>query len=116
MIHGLAFANLLRFVLAADQNFAWDMFSFSLGLETGQILVVLAILLLAQLFIGVLKIPRRIWAIVVSLVVLGFAIQMATERWPKEKKGRRRTETGAVLIQKNHWPTVPVNSDAIQCA
>ena len=48
LIHGLAFANNLRFIIAQDQSFAWSMFSFSLGLELGQILVVFLILLLAQ--------------------------------------------------------------------
>ncbi len=83
LIHGLAFANILRMILAADQSFALSMFSFSLGLETGQILVVLLILLLAQLFINLLKVDRRHWVIFVSATVFALALKMALERWPK---------------------------------
>src|SRR5947209_2927671 len=45
LIHGLAFANTLRMIIAEDQSFALSMFSFSVGLELGQILVVLIILI-----------------------------------------------------------------------
>lgn len=80
LIHGLAFANVLRMILAEDQNFALSMFSFSLGLESGQILVVIFIILLAQVFIQLLRVSRRDWVMVVSAMVLGLALKMAVER------------------------------------
>ncbi|MGE5520383.1 MAG: HupE/UreJ family protein [Candidatus Dadabacteria bacterium] len=80
LIHGLAFANTLRMILASDQSFALSMFSFSLGLESGQILVVITVLLLSQLFIGLLHINRKMWVIFLSLIVIAFAIQMIVQR------------------------------------
>lgn len=82
LIHGLAFANTLRMILAPEQSFALSMFSFSMGLETGQILIVFIILLLSQFFIGILKIKRRDWVIFLSAIVFGLAMQMAIQRWP----------------------------------
>jgi hypothetical protein len=82
LIHGLAFANTLRMIIAEDQSFALSMFSFSVGLELGQILIVFLILLLAQLFIGLLKVERRNWVIFVSAAVMALAVEMAVERWP----------------------------------
>ncbi|MGZ8536962.1 MAG: HupE/UreJ family protein [Flavisolibacter sp.] len=82
LIHGLAFANSLRFIIAQDQSFAWSMFSFSLGLELGQILVVFLILLLTQFFISVLKVNRRDWVIFISAAVFALALEMAVERYP----------------------------------
>lgn len=82
LIHGMAFANTLKMILASDQSFAFSMFSFSLGLELGQILVVVALLLLAQLAVVVLGLKRSLWVTVVSLVVMAFALQMAIERFP----------------------------------
>ena len=82
LIHGLAFANILRFMIAEDQNFGWSMFSFSVGLELGQILIVFLILLLAQLFVQIIKLPRRMWVFLISLTVAGFALEMVIERWP----------------------------------
>jgi len=75
LIHGLAFANVLRLILAPEQSFALSMFSFSVGLESGQILIVFLILLLSQFFIGVLKIQRLHWVIFLSAVVFGLAME-----------------------------------------
>jgi len=86
LIHGLAFANVLRLILAPEQSFALSMFSFSVGLESGQILIVFLILLLSQFFIGVLKIQRLHWVIFLSAVVFGLAMEMALQRLPWKKK------------------------------
>ena len=87
LIHGLAFAQTLKWILAEDQSFIVAWLSFSVGLELGQILVVLLILLLAQVFVGFLKLNRRYWTMIVSIVVFILALQMAIVRWPwKEKK------------------------------
>ncbi len=83
LIHGLAFANVLRMVLASDQNFALSMFSFSAGLELAQILIVLVVLLLAHVFISIVKIKRRTWVVIISGLVLFMGLKMAAERWSK---------------------------------
>jgi hypothetical protein len=95
LIHGLAFANTLRLLLATDQSFALSMFSFSVGLEAGQILVVLVILLISQLLIGVLNVDRRHWVIFLSAAVFSLSLQMAIERWPWQN-----TEQASVLPAK----------------
>lgn len=90
LIHGLAFAKTLKFILAEDQSFWTAWISFSVGLELGQILVVLLILLLAQLVVGIIKLNRHYWVIIISVVVLGLALEIAIDRWPwKEKKHMR---------------------------
>lgn len=86
LIHGLAFANTLRMILAYDQSFAWSMFSFSVGLETGQILIVFIILFLSQFFIGILKIQRLHWVIFLSAAVFSVSLEMALQRWPWHEK------------------------------
>jgi hypothetical protein len=86
LVHGLAFANTLRMILANDQSFAWSMFSFSLGLECAQIGVVLLILLLCQGIVGLLKVERRHWVIFLSAVVFGLASKMALQRWPAKEE------------------------------
>lgn len=82
LIHGLAFANTLRMIIAEDQSFALSMFSFSVGLELGQILIVLIILVFSYLFINLIKISRREWVIFVSAAVFALALEMAITRWP----------------------------------
>src|SRR5215203_3078907 len=89
LIHGLAFANTIRMVIAADQSFALSMFSFSVGLELGQLIIVISILVLAQFFVGYVKISRRNLVIFLSIAVMALALQMAIERWPKEQRHRK---------------------------
>src|SRR2546423_1359244 len=84
LIHGLAFANTLRMIIAHDQNFALSMFSFSVGLELGQILVVLIILIFSQFLISMLKVNRRNWVIFISAAVFALALEMAIQRWPNK--------------------------------
>lgn len=80
LIHGMAFAETLRMMLGTDQSFALSMFSFSLGLELGQVLVVFVVLLLAQLFVAIIKVNRRDWVLFISAAVMALAVEMAVER------------------------------------
>lgn len=82
LVHGLAFAETLRMLLATDQSFALSMFSFSLAIEAAQLLIVLIILLIAQVLIEAVKIDRRHWVIFLSAAVFSLSVQMAIERWP----------------------------------
>ncbi len=85
LIHGLAFANTLRMILGPDQNFVLSMFSFTTGLELGQILIVFIVLLLSQLFIVIFKIQRLHWVIFLSAAVFALATEMALQRLPMLK-------------------------------
>lgn len=80
LVHGLGFANTLRFILAKDQNFGWALFGFNVGLEAGQIIIVLVVLLLAQLVVQYGKVQRRDWVIFISAAVFSLALKMAIER------------------------------------
>jgi hypothetical protein len=82
LIHGMGFANAVRFAMAKDQSLGWSLFGFNLGLEAGQICVVIAILLLTQIIIALFKVSRREWVIFLSAAVFSLAVKMALERWP----------------------------------
>ena len=103
LIHGLAFAQTLKWLLAEDQSFVAAWLSFSVGLELGQILVVLLILLFAELLVGLLRLKRHHWVSLVSVVVFALAMQMAIDRWPwKAKKDRPMATQGThALSEKN---------------
>ena len=82
LIHGMGFANAIRIMLAQDQNLGWGLFGFNVGLEAGQILVVLLILLLSILFLNLIKIKRRDWIFFLSSGIFALSVKMAIERWP----------------------------------
>lgn len=82
LIHGMGFANSIRFMMAKDQNLGWSLFGFNLGLEAGQIVVVLVILLLGYLAVQKVRVQRREWVIFLSAGVFSLALKMALERIP----------------------------------
>lgn len=81
LIHGLGFANALRFMLAKDQSLGWSLLSFNVGLEAGQIAVVIFLLLLAHIFIFYLNVNRRYWVLFISAGVLVVSLRMMADRF-----------------------------------
>src|SRR5258706_16276650 len=66
LIHGMGFANAIRFMLAKDQSLGWGLFGFNVGLEAGQIVVVSIILLASWIVLVLLRINRRDWVLFYS--------------------------------------------------
>lgn len=82
LVHGMGFANTIRFLLAKDQSLFTGLLGFNVGLEVGQIVVVATILLVAEAITSTLKINRREWVIFLSAAVFSLAAQMMIERFP----------------------------------
>jgi hypothetical protein len=82
LIHGMGYANAIRFSLAKGQGFGISLFSFNLGLEIGQIFVVLLLLLLTYIITKLPWVSRRNWVIAISALVFVISLQMAVERFP----------------------------------
>ncbi|MBA2251012.1 MAG: HupE/UreJ family protein [Chitinophagaceae bacterium] len=82
LIHGMGFANSLRFMLAHDQKIALPLLSFNAGLEAGQIIIVTIILIISFAALNLLKAPRKIWIWLLSLLAFILALKMSVERWP----------------------------------
>jgi len=82
LVHGMGFANSIRFMLASDQSIGWGLFGFNIGLEVGQIAVVLSILLFSTILVALFKVNRRDWVIFASAGIFGLALKMALERIP----------------------------------
>jgi hypothetical protein len=82
LIHGMGFANTIRFMLASDQQIGTGLVGFNIGLEAGQIVVVLLILLVEYLLVRYVKVSKRIWVFLLSAGTFAFALKMAIERLP----------------------------------
>jgi hypothetical protein len=83
LIHGMGFANTIRFMLAKDQNIAIPLLSFNVGLEVGQIVVVAFILLLSFLLVNKLKLKRQWWVWGLSTCAIIISVNMMVDRWPR---------------------------------
>ena len=81
-IHGLGFANSIRFMLAGNQTIGFGLLGFNLGLEAGQIVCVTIILLSAYLVINIAGVKRKSWILALSTVTILWAVKFAIERVP----------------------------------
>jgi hypothetical protein len=80
LIHGMGYANAIRFSLSREQHLGWSLFSFNLGLEIGQIFVVLLLLLLTWVFTRTTVISRKQWVMGLSALILVLSFQLALDR------------------------------------
>jgi hypothetical protein len=82
LVHGLGFANTIRFMLATDQSIAMPLLSFNIGLEAGQIVLVTFILLLSYALVNKAALPRQWWVWLLSATALIISAIICIQRWP----------------------------------
>lgn len=80
LIHGMGFSNYLRSLLGDD--LLLPLFSFNIGLELGQLLVVAVIFLVQFALINAISVKHKYWNLVVSLVAGGISLLLAAQRIP----------------------------------
>ncbi|MRS60526.1 HupE/UreJ family protein [Larkinella terrae] len=76
LIHGMGFSNYLRSLLGQQSSILKPLFAFNLGLEFGQIFIVLAVLALAFVLVELLSVRRHDWNLIVSGIVAGMALSL----------------------------------------
>ena len=82
LIHGLGFANYIRFILSKEESLFWPLLGFNTGLEAGQV-VVAAILLAILYFIGRASAKAFNYSpIIVSVITAIWALVFAIQRFP----------------------------------
>lgn len=82
LIHGLGFSNYLKSLLGKDTSIINQLLAFNIGLEIGQLLIVVAVLLLSVICIQGFKFPRREYLLFSSGAIFGISLIMALERIP----------------------------------
>jgi hypothetical protein len=76
LIHGLAFSSYFKQITSGLESKLLPMLEFALGVEAGQIIVVLVVLVVSFLFQTVFRFNKRDWIMVISAIVLGIAIHI----------------------------------------
>ena len=82
LIHGMGFANTARMMLAKEQNLLTPLLGFNIGLELGQIVVVIAFLMLLFVVIKIFRVHKKDWIMFISSGVFALALKMTLERLP----------------------------------
>ena len=80
LIHGMGFSNYLRSLLGNE--LLLPLFSFNIGLEIGQLLVVALIFLLQFALIQTIRLKPKHWNLVVSVIAGGVSLLLAAQRLP----------------------------------
>ena len=78
-IHGMGFANYFRALLMDESSILIPLLGFNLGIELGQLLFVLLVLVVAYVITNWLKMPQRDWNIFVSGGGFSLALVLAIE-------------------------------------
>jgi hypothetical protein len=81
LIHGMAFSNQLRSLLGTDTSVTTPLLAFNVGLEFGQVLIVIVALLVSGIVVNVTGIKRRDWTMFLSSAIFGIAFMMAIDRF-----------------------------------
>lgn len=79
LIHGMDFSNYFRALIMGSSSIIKPLFGFNLGIELGQLLVVLIITGIAFFFLNVVKVKHREWTLFISGAAAGMAILSMAE-------------------------------------
>ncbi len=80
LIHGMGFSTMLRAVLAGSDSLGMPLLAFNLGLEFGQIIVVVLFSALAVLTVEFAGAGRRDWKIAISAAIAGMSLLLLSDR------------------------------------
>jgi len=84
LIHGMGFSNFFRSTLmpGEENQLVQQLLAFNIGVELGQITIVLFILLISFLAFNLAKVKQREWMLFISGGAAGVSLIMALERIP----------------------------------
>lgn len=81
-IHGMGFSTFLKSLLGQETNILLPLLAFNLGLECGQIVIVVIVLSLTSIMVRFAGFQRRDWALILSSIALGIALTLMLKNNP----------------------------------
>jgi len=76
LIHGMGFSNYLRSLLGKEESIWQPLLAFNIGLEIGQLMIVLIVLIISSLMLDIFRIKKHNWNLILSGIVLGIALTL----------------------------------------
>jgi hypothetical protein len=80
LIHGMGFSTYLKSLLGKEESILGPLFTFNVGLELGQLLIVSIILIFSFIFVYLLKVKRMRYVQIGSGIAIAFALNMVLDR------------------------------------
>ena len=82
LIHGLGFSFYLRALLGNETNIVMPLFAFNIGLEVGQIIIVVSYLIVASIMVKYLSISRKWLIFITAGAALIISTVLIIDRFP----------------------------------
>ena len=80
LIHGAGFSNYLKAILGKSTNI-WDkLLAFNIGLELGQIIILILFLLFSRIVVSLFQIRYKLFLIFISIIIIILSINMIIHR------------------------------------
>ena len=76
LIHGLGFSNYLKSILGREDSIVQPLLAFNLGLELGQVIIVVFFMIASFVFVSLFSVQRRDWNLIISSAVAGMAFML----------------------------------------
>lgn len=76
LVHGMGFSNYLRSLLGKEESIWQPLLAFNVGLEVGQLLIVVTLLTINSLLLDFLRIKKHNWNLILSGIVTGVALTL----------------------------------------
>ena len=76
LIHGMGFSNYLKSILGKEDSIVSPLLAFNLGLELGQLIIVVFFMVLSFVFVSLFSVARRDWNLIISSAVAGIALML----------------------------------------
>ena len=80
LIHGLGFSGYLRALMGGEEAIVTPLFAFNIGLELGQIIIVLVFMLISFIAISIIGVNQRDWRFFFSSAIAGVSLTLILDR------------------------------------
>ena len=79
LIHGMGFSNFLKAMLGRNGSIWQQLLAFNIGIELGQLLIVMLLLLAGAVVLNLFHAKKRDWIMVLSSAAAGVALVLMLE-------------------------------------
>ncbi len=82
LIHGAGFSNYLQGILGKQSTILMPLMAFNLGVEVGQLVIVVILLLIQYLIVDLFNIPNKTYSYFMASICILASIHLMSVTWP----------------------------------
>jgi hypothetical protein len=79
LIHGMGFSNFFKSILGKD-DIVLPLLAFNIGVEVAQVIIVIVVLALSQIWVKLLRLSHSFWVSILSSAVFIWSLKLIIER------------------------------------